>query len=57
VWLHYLPHFKTLPEPPAATAAQDLLRPRDALGLATLNIVGYNTNDKSSEQVTNPLSR
>lgn len=29
VWLHYLPHFKTIPEPPAASVAEALLRSRD----------------------------
>lgn len=29
VWLHYLPHFKTIPEPPAKSLADALLRSRD----------------------------
>jgi glycerol uptake facilitator protein len=40
VWLHFLPHFKTIPEPPAEDPADLLLRSRDAptptaLGIAS----------------------
>jgi glycerol uptake facilitator protein len=31
VWLHYLPHFKTMPEPSALTPTDILLRSRDYL--------------------------
>ncbi len=31
VWLHHLPHFKTLPEPPGKGIEDALLRSRDAL--------------------------
>lgn len=31
VWLHHMPHFKTLPEPPAPDIQDELLRSRDAL--------------------------
>ena len=43
VWIHYLPHFKTIPEPPPDNAADALLRPRDYLNFAGLRIAGYNT--------------
>lgn len=44
VWLHWLPHFKTVPEPPAANAADNLLRKRDALPKAAVEISSYNPN-------------
>ncbi len=31
VWLFYLPHFKSLPEPPALSTDDVLLRSRDAV--------------------------
>ncbi len=36
VWLYYLPHFKTLPEPPAMSPEDVLLRSRDAVSASTL---------------------
>lgn len=46
VFLHYLPHFNTLPEPPAATADDLLLRSRDALSPEALNIASYDTRQR-----------
>lgn len=43
VFLHYLPHFKTVPEPMASTADDMLLRTRDALSPEALNIASYDT--------------
>lgn len=43
VFGHYLPHFNTLPEPPAATPDDLLLRSRDALSPEALNIASYDT--------------
>ncbi|KAL4421889.1 hypothetical protein ABPG77_003691 [Micractinium sp. CCAP 211/92] len=43
VFLHYVPHFNTLPEPPAPTADDLLLRSRDALSPEALNIASYDT--------------
>ncbi len=43
MWLHYLPHFKTIPEPPPTDAADNLLRPRDYLNAVGLRLAGYNT--------------
>lgn len=51
VWLHYLPHFKTIPEPPPDNAADALLRPRDYLNFAGLRIAGYNTGQNALRPV------
>lgn len=44
VWLHYLPHFKTVPEPAPRNEGEHLLRTRDALTPQALNIASYNTD-------------
>ncbi|KAI7837871.1 hypothetical protein COHA_008358 [Chlorella ohadii] len=46
VFLHYLPHFNTLPEPPASTTDELLLRSRDALSPEALNIASYDTRQR-----------
>ena len=51
VWVHYLPHFKTIPEPPPDNAADALLRPRDYLNFAGLRIAGYNTGQNALRPV------
>ena len=43
VWLHYLPHFKTVPEPLCLDADDLLLRTRDAMTPTALGIASYNT--------------
>ncbi|EIE19977.1 aquaporin-like protein [Coccomyxa subellipsoidea C-169] len=43
VWIHYLPHFKTLPEPPGHGTHDSLLRSRDSLPRDALNISSYDT--------------
>ncbi|BDA51295.1 probable glycerol uptake facilitator protein [Coccomyxa sp. Obi] len=43
VWLHHLPHFKTLPEPPGKGVEDSLLRSRDALPENALSIASYDT--------------
>jgi hypothetical protein len=48
VWLHWIPHFKTVPEPPAQNPADNLLRKRDALPKNAIEISSY--------QPHNPLS-
>ncbi|KAL4444176.1 hypothetical protein ABPG75_011913 [Micractinium tetrahymenae] len=47
VFLHYLPHFNTLPEPPAETPDELLLRSRDALSPEALNIASYDTRQRA----------
>jgi glycerol uptake facilitator-like aquaporin len=44
VWLHFVPHFKTVPEPPARENYDRLLRSRDALSSSALNIASYTTD-------------
>jgi len=44
VWVHYLPHFKTVPEPAPRNEGEHLLRTRDALTPQALNIASYNTD-------------
>ena len=41
VWLHWIPHFKTVPEPPAPSSADNLLRKRDALPKNAIEISSY----------------
>lgn len=53
VFLHYLPHFKTVPEPAASTADELLLRSRDALSPEALAIVSYDT--RQQERRTGPV--
>lgn len=43
VWLHFLPHFKTVPEPLPHDETDLLLRTRDALTPSALGIASYNT--------------
>lgn len=46
VWLHFLPHFKSLPEPPCSDPDEELLRSRDALSSSALGIASYNTREE-----------
>lgn len=46
VWLHFLPHFKTIPEPPAEEEDDILLRSRDALSPTALGIASYNAREE-----------
>lgn len=48
--LHYLPHFKTVPEPMSSNESDNLLRTRDALNPDQLNFVSYNTRDDGRRQ-------
>ncbi len=43
MWLHFLPHFKTLPEPPPDAREDQLLRRRDAYREDQMAIASYNT--------------
>jgi glycerol uptake facilitator-like aquaporin len=43
VWVYYLPHFKSLPEPPSLAPEDDLLRRRDVMQQNALQIASYNT--------------
>lgn len=45
VWLHFIMHFKTVPEPPSRTPEDMLLRSRDALSPTALGIASYNTKE------------
>jgi hypothetical protein len=42
-WLHYLPHYKTLPEPASLDKDDALLRRRDVLKESALQIASYAT--------------
>jgi hypothetical protein len=42
-WLHYLPHYKTLPEPPSTDKDDHLLRRRDTMKDSALQIASYAT--------------
>lgn len=44
VWLHFLPHFKTVPQPPATSADDYLLKTGDALSPTALGIASYNVH-------------
>ena len=46
VWLHYIMHFKTVPEPPSQSPEDMLLRSRDALTPTALGIASYNTKEE-----------
>eukprot|EP00884_Botryococcus_braunii_P010872 jgi/Botrbrau1/19787/Bobra.0124s0035.1 len=50
VYLHFLPHFKTVPEPMSKNESDNLLRTRDALRPEQLNFVSYNTRDEGRRQ-------
>ncbi|CAD7698950.1 unnamed protein product [Ostreobium quekettii] len=43
VWLFYMPHFSTVPEPPPKKDEDRLLRTRDDLGDSALRFASYNT--------------
>lgn len=55
--LHFMPHFKTVPEPMSSKESDNLLRTRDALNPDQLNFVSYNTRDDGRRQQNhdNPL--
>lgn len=42
VWLQWLPHFKTVPEPPSPNRGDNLLRKRDELTKNAIEIASYN---------------
>jgi len=42
-WIHYLPHYKTLPEPAATDKEDNLLRRRDTMKESALQIASYAT--------------
>lgn len=44
VWVFYLPHFSTVPEPPPKKEEDRLLRTRDDLGPDALQFASYNTS-------------
>ena len=48
-WLTWIPHFKTVPEPPAQNRADNLLRKRDTIPKAAIDYISY--------QPHNPLSK
>ncbi|CAL5225947.1 g8745 [Coccomyxa viridis] len=48
VWLFYLPHFKSLPEPPALSTDDVLLRSRDAVAQGILDVASYDTRPHAS---------
>eukprot|EP00879_Flechtneria_rotunda_P012021 GHRR01012555.1.p1 GENE.GHRR01012555.1~~GHRR01012555.1.p1 ORF type:complete len:447 (+),score=108.93 GHRR01012555.1:2005-3345(+) len=53
-WIHFLPHYKTLPEPPAESSDDSLLRRRDQLKSSALQIASYTT--RPDRKVTrNPI--
>eukprot|EP00210_Caulerpa_lentillifera_P005866 g5610.t1 len=43
VWLFYLPHFATVPEPPPTKGTDELLRTRDYIGPSSLAFASYST--------------
>ena len=47
-WLHWIPHFKTVPEPPAQNPADNLLRKRDALPKNAIEISSYQPQNQLS---------
>jgi hypothetical protein len=40
-WIHFLPHYKTVPEPPPDDGCDALLRQRDGLRQSALQIASY----------------
>jgi glycerol uptake facilitator-like aquaporin len=46
VWLHYVVHFKTVPEPPSSRPEDLLLRSRDAMDATALGIASYTTKEE-----------
>uniref|UniRef100_A0A383VRT2 Aquaporin n=1 Tax=Tetradesmus obliquus TaxID=3088 RepID=A0A383VRT2_TETOB len=54
-WIHFLPHYKTLPEPAALDKDDNLLRRRDVMKESALQIASYAT--RPDRKVTsNPLN-
>jgi len=43
VWVMYMPHFKSLPEPPSLAPEDELLRRRDVMQPNALQMASYNT--------------
>ncbi|KAK2078693.1 hypothetical protein QBZ16_003533 [Prototheca wickerhamii] len=54
VWLHFLPHFKTIPEPPSKSDDELLLRSRDAISPEALSIASYNTRGEDQRRRRRP---
>ncbi|KAL6785021.1 hypothetical protein ACKKBG_A02105 [Auxenochlorella protothecoides x Auxenochlorella symbiontica] len=54
VWLHFLPHFKTIPEPPSKAVDDLLLRSRDAMSAEALSIASYNTRGQDKARREGP---
>ena len=58
MWLAFLPHFKTVPEPPPDDVEETLLRSRDYVASPVLNIASYDTRREDdvfrSVKVINP---
>lgn len=54
VWLHFLPHFKTIPEPPSKSDDELLLRSRDAMSPEALSIASYNTRGEDQRRRRRP---
>ena len=58
MWLAFLPHFTTVPEPPPDDEEETLLRSRDYVASPVLNIASYDTRREDdvirSVKVTNP---
>ena len=44
MWAQYLPHVKTVPEPPPINGDEALLRPRDNMGPSALRVASHTTN-------------
>lgn len=56
VWLHFLPQFKTLPEPPSADPLADIVRTRDYVTRNARQLASYNTHPPVGRQAgTTPL--
>lgn len=46
VWLHFLPHFKTVPAPPSVTPDENLLTCNDVLTATALGIASFNPREE-----------
>ena len=46
VWLFYLPHFATVPEPPPPKVTDELLRTRDYINTSSLAYASYSTENQ-----------
>ncbi|KIY95850.1 putative glycerol uptake facilitator protein [Monoraphidium neglectum] len=55
-WLHFYPHWRTLPEPPAEHSSERLLRRRDVAADNALRFAGYTTRRDRVVRARNPLS-